>query len=168
MGCDKLCSLTLPPSLEYIGSRALPPSSTLTELKCSSKEPYENVIPYGVALRLEKSGIKCPLRIFTKDDVREWQLSHPENFERGSLKSIVIPNVRYLEDNCFNYKIILNNVTLPTTLVSIGSGCFADCRKLSEINIPTSVLWFGTGSFYGCGKLRNKLGVPKKCWSQFY
>ena len=41
----------------------------------------------------------------------------------------------------------LAKITLPSTLVEIGSSSFRDCPKLSEITIPENVTHIGTNSF---------------------
>ena len=48
----------------------------------------------------------------------------------------------------------LNEVNLPSTLVSIGKYAFSYCDSLEEIEIPDSVVGIDIGCFYDCHALR--------------
>jgi hypothetical protein len=48
---------------------------------------------------------------------------------------------------------ILKNISLPKTLVYIGSSAFSDCDSLVSINIPNSVTTIGEEAFFGCDSL---------------
>ena len=45
------------------------------------------------------------------------------------------------------------NITLPTTLKSIGNTAFSNCTSLTDANIPSSVTTTGTQIFKSCNKL---------------
>ncbi len=49
----------------------------------------------------------------------------------------------------------ITKVTLPETIVRIGSGSFYYATSLEEINIPDSVKYLGTSAFNGCEKLKS-------------
>lgn len=55
---------------------------------------------------------------------------------------------------------ILKNISLPKTLVYIGSRAFSDCDSLVSINIPNSVTTIGEEAFTGCNSLTS-INIPK-------
>lgn len=49
----------------------------------------------------------------------------------------------------------LSDITLPSTVTSIGSDAFWDCTGLKSITIPTGVTEIKNGTFYNCNKLKD-------------
>lgn len=49
----------------------------------------------------------------------------------------------------------ITSITLPSSLVSIGSGAFKNCLSLESIVIPNSVSSIGSSAFYGCSSLKS-------------
>ena len=48
----------------------------------------------------------------------------------------------------------LKSITLPTSMIYIGSGAFFNCSSLSEIKIPDSVTHIGERAFWCCSSLK--------------
>ena len=56
---------------------------------------------------------------------------------------------------------IVEKITLPTTITTIGSAAFINLIKLKEINLPESVEFIGSDVFYNCSSLES-IVFPKK------
>ena len=85
--------------------------------------------------------------------------------------------ITHIGDKTFSWYTVLESITLPTTLVSIGDyafigtsinniqlweglesigeSAFAQCKSLTEINIPNNIYTINNGVFEGCAKLAN-------------
>ena len=48
---------------------------------------------------------------------------------------------------------MLQNLTLPSRLISIGDYAFLGCFNLTSLVMPKSVTWLGNGAFQGCRSL---------------
>lgn len=82
-------------------------------------------------------------------------------------KVIVEEGITYLGANAFHDMKYLMDISLPSTLVKIGTGCFYGCGKLKEITIPASVTELGEkdtanrfAMFEYCGGLE-KVIIPE-------
>lgn len=55
------------------------------------------------------------------------------------------------------YQAPLKNFTFPSSLTTIGSGAFSECKQLTTVHFPTnsSIQTIGTGAFSGCTGLTN-------------
>ena len=47
----------------------------------------------------------------------------------------------------FEKNVLIESVTLPSTLTEIGEGAFQECPALTSISIPSSVKKIGDGAF---------------------
>ena len=56
-------------------------------------------------------------------------------------------------DNAFRDCGMMESVTSPPSVTSIGAGAFGNCSGLTDIAIPSSVTSVGAGAFRGCGGL---------------
>ena len=61
-------------------------------------------------------------------------------------KSEFIPG--YAFDSCSK----LLNITIPSTIITIGVYAFYNCSSLESISIPDSVTSIGNYAFYGCSR----------------
>jgi len=50
---------------------------------------------------------------------------------------------------------VITSITIPDTVITIGSNAFNGCKNLSSITIPSNVTSIGFGAFYGCSSLTN-------------
>lgn len=62
--------------------------------------------------------------------------------------------VTAIEDNAFSDCTALTNVTIPNSIISIGTFAFARCTGLSKIIIPKSVTFIGNYAFWSCTSLK--------------
>ena len=57
--------------------------------------------------------------------------------------------------------------SIPTSVTSINTGAFADCRSLTSIAIPESVVYIGYEAFSGCNSLTSVV-IPNSVTSIGY
>lgn len=68
--------------------------------------------------------------------------------------SLVIPEgFTSLGRSFYGFK-SLTEISLPSTLVTIGDQCFANCTKLTDVVIPAAVNYVGS-AFFGCSGLKS-------------
>lgn len=78
---------------------------------------------------------------------------------REEQKNIVIPEgIKYINEgfriyDTVQYTSIIESITLPDSLESIGKDAFRDCKALQEIVIPENVTEIGNGAFLSCTSL---------------
>jgi len=83
----------------------------------------------------------------------------------GTPESLVIPSsidgmpVTSIRDNAFFNCHSLKNISLPSTLKTMGHHCFYDCSALEEITLPCSITQIGMGCFGRCCSLK-KVVLP--------
>lgn len=70
-----------------------------------------------------------------------------------SLKEVTISMVSAIQDNMFNNCVMLEIVTLPESVLSIGNSAFYNCRELQHVNVGKDVSNIGSQAFAGCFKL---------------
>ena len=58
----------------------------------------------------------------------------------------------------------LKQITIPSSVTSLGNSCFRDCTGLTSITIPSSVTSLGTYCFYGCTGLTS-ITIPSSVTS---
>lgn len=80
---------------------------------------------------------------------------------REFIKKVVVEeDITSLAAGCFALCTNLEEVSLPSTLETIGSEAFYSCEKLPSIDIPDSVTRFGNSVFSGC-VLFESLTIPE-------
>ena len=85
----------------------------------------------------------------------------PETVTYGGIQVPVVA----IADKCF-YLSAITEITLPSTIVSLGEECFQSCKELKEISIPENVREIGKSCFCGCKNLVSvKLPEGLKCIS---
>ncbi len=73
----------------------------------------------------------------------------------GTKSDVTIPSsVTSIGDSAFYYCDSLKSITLPSSITSIGESAFSDCDLLESITIPSSVTSIGDGVFSCCKLLR--------------
>ena len=156
--CTKLTSITIPKSLESIGSEVFKECNNLAEIIWNSTRKWD--------FEVEGEG----------KGIFRWK---EETYHGIYIKSIApqIERVVFGEGvtaipNSFCYG--MKNVTeivLPSTLKSIGTWAFCDCSRLTTIAIPNSVTSIGSSAFSGCSSLSSIIipeGVTKIPVGAFY
>ena len=66
----------------------------------------------------------------------------------GSSSTVSVPNflnekiVKNIHSNCFSSKDKIQSITIPNSVISIGSGAFSGCNGLTKVNITDLAAWF--------------------------
>ena len=86
-------------------------------------------------------------------------------FQDQLISQISLPStLKTIGSSAFNGCVDLASITLPDGLTSIGAAAFNDCKKLTSIEIPDSVVAIDRVAFEGCEKLSSiKLSKNLKC-----
>lgn len=93
--------------------------------------------------------------LFSKPDKR--LICFPKT--KDSIKNYTVPEgIQIIGDHAF-YGSSLSTITLPSSLVSIGTESFMYCDKISKVSIPDSVTTIGDFAFSYCDQLR-EINIP--------
>ena len=151
-GCDSLIRVTIPRTVERIGSGAFAKCGNLTCIDVTgSNKNYKS----DDGLLLTKNGrtlvavpaglenVKVPNGVVAIGDRSFWGCNR--------LSEIKIPHgVSSISFNAFAHCAGLASVTIPDTVTSIAGWAFFDCKGLSNVVIPRSVRRMGPGVFQQC------------------
>ena len=80
-----------------------------------------------------------------------------------SLASVSMNSVTNIGNYSFESDAVLNNVSLPNSLLTIGEYAFHSCTSLSSIAIPKNVTQIGNRAFQGCTLLTNLQFNATRC-----
>ena len=187
--CSNLTSITLPNSVTWINDNAFSYCSNLTSITIpnsvrsifrSAFEGCKNLtsitIPNSVTSIDDKAFYNCfSLNSITIPD-SVTRIGDSVFSNCASLKSINVDanNPNYISEDGILYNknkttLIMapggkSNVTIPSSVTSIGASAFYNCRNLTSITIPNSVTSIDVGTFYGCSNL-NAITIPNSVTS---
>lgn len=75
-------------------------------------------------------------------------------FYNTAIREILIPStLKSISSSAFSNCKLLTKVTLPETLKAIGSSAFSNCTELVDINLPEGITTIESSAFSSCGKL---------------
>lgn len=143
-----LTDITIPPSIEYIGTNAF-----LNTGFYKDNANWDNGFLYIgtnlVAVDSEKISSNC--KLYSKTTLVASRI-----FEKCNITSLdMSDNVKYINDYTFINCDSLKSVKLSSNLEALGIGAFYDCDELSEIEIPKKVSEIENFTFYGSNVLSN-------------
>ncbi|MBL7967057.1 MAG: leucine-rich repeat protein [Prolixibacteraceae bacterium] len=175
MECTNLTSVIIPSSVTTIGKMAFQDCNGLTSIG----------IPSSVR-SMDGAFFKCSALINVDPNNPNYSSIDGVLFNKAQSKLIQCPTSKTgiynipsqatsIGDNAFSYCTALTNVTIPSTVNSIGYGAFLStglttitipesvtviepvsffqCNKLTSVSIPSSVISIGSDAFSMCGKL---------------
>ena len=73
-------------------------------------------------------------------------------------------SVKKIADDAFNSCSGLTSVTIPNSVISLGSGAFQDCSDLISLTIPNSVTTIGSYAFFNCTNMTS-VSIPNSVTS---
>lgn len=137
-GCRSLTNITIPDSVEVIGAFAFSQSG-LTEITLPDNGMLIYVGAFKNCRSLTRAILPDSIRFFYYD-IGGW----------GAIKNEE-ENCMAVFENCFS----LQEVTIPSTVTSIGRMAFGECNDLKNVTIPDSVTVINDFAFYHCSDLRS-------------
>ena len=144
-GCTGLASIALPDSVMSIGIGAFSDCSGLTSITLPfTGETWDGTTPnthFGY--------------IFGASNATDQNSSLP-----AKLKTVTLTSGTSIADNAFS-GCGLTSITIPASVISIGSGAFSDCTLLTSFTIPAEVKSIGNDAFSGCFNLAS-ITIPAK------
>ena len=97
--------------------------------------------------------------------VKRLKAHKAEQLEKLRNVEITIPSsVTSLGEGCFGGCDGLTSITIPSSVTSLGRSCFAGCSGLTSITIPSSVTSLGRTCFYECRGLTS-ITIPSSVTS---
>ena len=140
-----LTSITIPNSVESIGSRAFYGTAWL------NNQP-DGVVYAGKVLYTYKGSMPVGTKISIKDGTLG--IAGSAFAECSGLTSITIPNsVTNIGYDAFCDCSGLTSITIPNSVTSIGGYVFSGCSGLTSVTISNSVTNIGDFAFYNCSGL---------------
>ena len=160
----RLEEINLPKSLRYIGDGAFQNCSSLKKIVipekikrimhnlfngCSSLQ--EVVLPEGLETIMNFAFSRTPLAsIELPSSLKEIQSSAFQNCEQLKDINLATSHVELIDSHAFEGCVLLKEVILPNTLLTLGNQAFARCSSLKRVYIPASTLEIGTLPFTNC------------------
>lgn len=139
--CVSLSSLTIPKTVIYIdfNNPMCPDNFRLSSIRVASGNKYYS----------SKDGV-----IFNKNKTILYE--YPAGKQDVSYRVPgTVETITSMRDNLY-----LQEVTLPTSVKTIGSQAFSGSRALARINMKSSVTLIGSQAFYCCAGIR-EITIPK-------
>lgn len=151
-GCSNLADIEIPVSVTSIGDYAYHHCSSLTSITIpNSVNSIGRYTFYGC------TGLKKITIPDSVTDIGDWAFANCNGLEDagplGGGYSYEFGWTAKIPDNAFYECSNLKSITIPSSIISIGSHSFYNCEGLSNILIPDSVTSIGELAFGSCGGL---------------
>ena len=145
--CDSLTSVSIPDSVEQIGTNPFAFCSKLKTISVSPEHLYFATIDGVLFRKADKALISYPAGI--------------------SSSTYTIPQgITAIGDGAFSSCSSLTSVSIPDSVTSIGDCAFGSCTSLTSVSIPDSVTSIGDYAFDNCPNLT--LTVPRNSYAAEY
>ena len=156
--CDSLTSVSIPDSVEQIGTNLFVGCSKLKTISVSPDHPYFATIDGVLFRKADKALISYPAGIKSSTyTIPQGIASIGDSafFACSSLTSVSVPDsVTSIGDEAFALCSSLTSVSIPDSVTSIGDLAFRFCDSLTSVSIPDSVEQIGTNPFADCSALK--------------
>jgi hypothetical protein len=174
--CHNLKSVTIPYTVEYIGSEAFFGCYSLIEVVNNSYlninlGEYENgcVALYAISVHSGESKIEeyeNGYLFFTEYDGVNYLVGKNNEPERLHLPDSYKGYLYSIYSHAFyNYRNVVE-VVIPDSVIAIGQGAFGSCSNLEAVNFEhnSSLMSIGADAFYGCSNLE-EIDIPERVFS---
>lgn len=154
--CYVLDSVTLPASLQSIGDFAFKDCYELDTITLPSQLSSMGVGIFSTCVQLQSIDLSADNTYFSVIDGVLFDSTEATlvSFPRGRDGSYVIPEgTTTLKPWAFNGAAYIDAIHLPTSLSSLGEGCFYRCIELQSLTIPEGVATIPDYCFEYCWKL---------------
>ena len=165
---DQFLTVTLPASLESIGTEAFSGCTALQRDIFPNVETYLGLIYDYSSAKLtynNDSKIYIGSEEFNQEEI-EWpstltKIPDYAFYENTDLKNINIPaTVTEIGEQAFYGCSGLMSVTIPNSVTEIGYRVFEGCSSMTSVSFPESVINIGDRAFLGCYGLTS-VTIPK-------
>ena len=161
--CKFLTRVTIPDSVEQIGTNPFTVCSALKSISVSPEHPYFATIDGVLFRKADKALISYPAGISSSTYTIPQGITAIGDsafYYCDSLTSVSIPDsVTSIGDNAFYFCESLTSVTIPDSVTAIGDSAFSYCDSLTSVSIPDSVTAIGDEAFYSCSSLTS-VNIP--------
>lgn len=151
--CDLLTEIIVSENLQYLGKGAF-------SCRMSERDYPYYIYEFNTNLSYNSSrGIK-----YLGNDINPYLIViGVENYNSSTY--IIDDNAKFIYNAAFAYCASMNCITLPTSLIDIGSFAFYNCRSLEEITIHRNIERIGVGSFSNCASLSSVIFEDINGWT---
>ena len=158
-GCTGLTSVTIPSSVTSIGFCAFYNCTGLTSVTIPNSVTSIDGGAFGEVLHIEYYGTATgsPWGAISMNGVTEGDFIYADDTKQhlltylGNGGDVTIPStVNTIGNSAFFNCTGLTIVTIPNSVTSIGGSAFSGCTGLTSVTIPNSVISIGDRAFYGC------------------
>lgn len=153
VNCQRLTAINIPESVTYISLYAFYGCSGLESISVAKGNAvYHSDGNCLIHTETKELRLGCKNSIIPSDGSVDY-LSDDSFNGCTSLTNITIPDTILYMGSAFSDCSGLINIVIPNSVTRIESSAFSGCSSLTSITIPDSVTWIGDSSFSGCSSL---------------
>lgn len=140
-GCGRLTKINIPEKIKTLQSNAFAECRSLKEITLSE----------GLQLIMSSAFSGTAIEsLHLPDSLKEIQCDAFKGCEQLKEINLASSHVELIDCGAFYNCVLLEEVILPNTLLTLGSNAFSNCSFLKRVYIPASVLEIGSLPFKDC------------------